>query len=256
MTQDVQLLLDKFMFPVDEREVAIVRGKNGEMFRETDYKAIVRSDTSELISIQKSSYQLVRNSDIINPLLAELNLLDTPWFIDKSHSYVDNKRMRIMVTYPQLVFHDGQSDICLSLFIENSADGTISVRSYVGGIRGRCSNGMVFGQILEKYYHKHTNGFCIDNLKQTIHSLYEKIPVIKHRVEQLQNTRVTKELRQQIENKLGKKVYKYVEEQEREIKKSQNQWILYNLLTYYISHLVKQQLRAKFQQDISKLFKL
>jgi ribosomal silencing factor RsfS len=72
----------------------------------------------------------------------------------------------------------------------------------------------------------------------------------------MQNTRVNRDLRLEVENRLGKKVMKYVEEQERENSKAKNQWVLYNILTYYISHIVKQRMRAQYQLEVSKLFKL
>ncbi|MDZ7762898.1 MAG: DUF932 domain-containing protein [Melioribacteraceae bacterium] len=126
----------------------------------------------------------------------------------------------------------------------------------MGAIRGICKNGMVFGEVLSKFYGKHTSGLEIDNLREQLESTYEKIPVIQHRIEQMQNTKVNRDLRLDVETKLGKKVMKYVEEQEKEHNKAKNQWVLYNILTYYISHIVKERMRAHYQIEVSEAFKL
>lgn len=244
------------MFPVTEKEVLYTNVTGGIPSRTTDYKAIVKQDTNELISIMKDTYKVVPNSEIIKPLLDQLHSLDTTWFVDGSHSFVESSRMRLQVTFPELIFHDGKSDIALSLFLHNSYDGSEGVRIMCGAIRCICKNGMVFGEVLSRFYGKHTQGFEIGNLQESLESTYEKIPVIKHRIEQLQNSKVNNGLRKDIETKLGKKIYKYVEDQEKEIKKVENQWVLYNILTYYISHIIQHRMRSQYQLDVSRLFKL
>ena len=99
-------------------------------------------------------------------------------------------------------------------------------------------------------------GLNIGSLKEQIESSYEKIPVIKHRIEQLQHEKVTDSLRQQIENRLGKKIACYIGEQEEETQKAKNQWIVYNMITYFVSHQIQQRLRAQYQLEVSRLFKL
>ena len=48
-----------------------------------------------------------------------------------------------------------------------------------GGIRSIFSNGSVFGEVLDKFYAKHTSGIIVENLKQQIEDTYEQIPLIK-----------------------------------------------------------------------------
>ncbi len=256
MTTELEKRLEPFLFPVIEREVFHEDAFGKSMQPTRAYKAIVRKDTGELISIMNDTYKVVPNSEVIKPLMEQLNRLDTSWYIDSSHSFVDNTRMRMQVTFPELIFHDGRSDIALSLFLHNSYDSSESVRMLFGAIRAICKNGMVFGEVLSRFYGKHTMGLNITTLKEQVEATYEKVPVIKHRIEQLQNEKVTETLRKTIELKLGKKIMKYVEEQEEENKKARNQWILYNVITYYVSHTIQQRLRASYQLELSRLFKL
>ncbi len=251
MTTEVDKKLWKFLFPVTEREVLYMH-ENGHFFPTERYKAIVREDNDKLIAVQKDSYKLVSNAEVIKPVMDQLSDLTTDWYIDDSHSFVENNRMRLQVTFPELTFNDRDSDISLSLFIHNSYDSSEGVRMFWGGIREICSNGSVFGEVLAKYYAKHTSGIVVDNLKQQIEDTYDQIPVIKERIEILQNMESIGDYEGQIPKLLGKGIADYVEEQP----KAENAWLLYNQLTHYISHNVQQRMRAGYQLKVSKMFKL
>ncbi len=251
MTSEVNRKLWKYLFPVTETHVQ-TEDMAYKFLDTNDYKAITREDNSKLISIQKKSYKLVSNAEVIEPVLSQLDNLTTDWIIDESHSYVEDGRMRLQVTFPELTLNDGRSDIALSLFIHNSYDGSEGVRMYWGAIRGICSNGMVFGEVLAKFYARHTSGIVVDNLVEQVEATYEQIPVIKNRIEILQNLEPTENLTEQITKQLGRGVADYVEEQE----VPANQWKLYNYLTWYISHVVQQRMRAQYQIKVSRLFGL
>ena len=251
MNTDVEERLSSYFFPVKESRV----------FFETDdvttlctpeYKAITRADNGRLISVMNDTYELVPNSEIIKPLMEQLHNLDSKWIIDPSHSYVEDHRMRLQVTFPDLTFNDGKSDIALSLFLHNSYDGSEGIRMFWGAIRGICSNGMVFGKVLGKYYRKHTSGVRLDNLVEQVRQTYDQLPVIKERIDILQNIGVSKTLQESVEKQLGKSIVKYIEEQPT----PESQWILYNYLTWYISHKIDQRMRAAYQLKVSKLFGL
>ncbi len=242
--------LNKFLFPVEERKVYFE--DSGKVNPTKDYKAIVRPDRNKLISIMQDSYQLIPNRDVIMPLLEQLHQLDTKWNFDNSHTFVDSKRMRLQVTFPELTMNDGRSDIALSLFLHNSYDGSEGVRMYWGAIRAICSNGFVFGEVLLKFYSKHTSGINLGNLKEQVEATYEKIPVIKERISVLQNLEANQAITEEIEKKLGKKAAAYVSEQPT----PENQWLLYNIITYYISHLIDKRMRASYQLRASKIFHL
>jgi hypothetical protein len=256
MKKTLEKKLSSYMFPVQERAV-FVEDDIGLNYKPTKkYEAIVREDDNTLISIMPKTYKLVPNRDVIMPLLEQLHKLDTNWLIDPSHSFVEDNRMRLQVTFPDLKLNDGRSDIALSLFLHNSYDGSEGVRMFFGGIRSICTNGMVFGTLLSKFYGKHTSGLDISNLKDQLEATYDKIPVIKHRIEILQNTKVTTKFRRESEDVLGKKMLKYVGDQEKQNRKAANLWILFNLITYFISHYVEMRLRADYQLRTSRLFQL
>ena len=93
---------------------------------------------------------------------------------------------------------------------------------------------------MAKFYAKHTSGIVVENLKQQIEDTYEQIPLIKERINILQNLKPAYEYKDQIQKTFGKGVAEFVEENP----KVKNQWVLYNQLTHYISHFVQQRMRA------------
>ena len=251
MTEVIERKLNKYLFPVEERRI-FYDTPNSSYKGTNEYKAIVRTDKNKLVSVMQDSYKLIPNREVIMPLIEQLNSLDTKWNFDNSHSFVDSKRMRLQVTFPDLTMNDGRSDIALSLFVHNSYDGSEGVRMYWGAIRAICSNGMVFGEVLAKFYSKHTSGINLGNLGQQIENTYSQVPVIKERIEVLKNIEVTDSLKKEVEKKMGKTLSKYLDNQ----MPPQNQWVLYNMITFYVSHIVAQRMRAAYQMKTSQIFKL
>src|SRR6056297_3315731 len=98
--------LQPFCFPVVERTVAVDNAstplidlEDQQTFLPNSYKALVREDTNEVISIVKDSYRVVKNADLINHLLQELATNGYSFKIDPTHSFVDNNRMRLQITF-------------------------------------------------------------------------------------------------------------------------------------------------------------
>ena len=188
MTSEVESKLYKYLFPVQENNV-FFEGEDGNAVLAPSYKAITREDDGKLISVMSDTYKLVPNSEIIKPLMEQLANLDNRWYLDDTHSFVADNRMRLQVTFPELTFNDGRSDIALSLFIHNSYDGSEGIRMLWGAIRGICSNGMVFGKVLAKFYGRHTKGINLNNLSEQLQQTYDQIPIISERISILQTWR-------------------------------------------------------------------
>jgi len=250
--------LEDFNFPVVERQVyaddgisATIDKGNRDTFLPSDYKAIVREDTNELISIVKQSYQVVPNDTLINQLLNELNLAKTSFEIDPTHSFCENNRMRLQVTFPEILINDGESDIALSLYLHNSYDLSEGVRIFFGAIRGICSNGMVFGKVLCQFYKKHTKGFQIGDIQNELSMMYDQLPRIENRIKNLDSLPVTDVMKENIENELGKRIAEKVLDEDH-----QSQWALYNAITHFISHVTQQRYRARYQMATAKVFGL
>jgi hypothetical protein len=250
--------LTDFNFPVIERRVAVHNGEadlidlgNTKTFLPGDYKAIVREDSNELISIVRDSYQIVPNESIINQLMEELDKSSTTYLIEPSHSFVENNRMRLQVKFPKILINDGRSDIALSLYLHNSYDMSEGIRMFWGAIRGICTNGMVFGKVLGTIYRRHTSGFQMDNLHNELSRMSDLMPRIQNRIADLDSHPITPMMKEEVEKELGKRVATQIFQTEYE-----SQWKLYNAITYMVSHVIQQRYRARYQMATSRIFGL
>ena len=252
--------LNQFMFPVEERPVAIHDGvqdimdiENRNTFLSADYKAIVRADTNEPISIVRNTYQVVPNRILIMQLMEELVGMDTPFVVEPSHSFVMNNRMRLQIKFPDLIVTDDDSDIALSLYLHNSFDGSEGIRVFFGSIRDICKNGMVFGKSIAKAYHRHTSGFQLGRISDSLSEITELMPGIQTRINELMQSDPDNALYEDIENQLGKRMLIRVHESSKE---HMSQWDVLNAVTYIISHVMDQRLRARYQMAASRVFAL
>ncbi|MBC8192624.1 MAG: DUF932 domain-containing protein [Candidatus Marinimicrobia bacterium] len=252
--------LSRFMFPVEERPIAIHDGvqdimdiENRNSFLSADYKALVRADTNEPISIVRNTYQVVPNSVLINQLMQELVGMDTPFVVEPSHSFVANNKMRLQIKFPELVVQDDDSDIALSLYLHNSYDGSEGVRVYFGAIRSICTNGMVFGVVVAKAYHRHTKGFDLGNISDSLSEVTEHLPEIQSRINALMHSEPDGALFESVEKELGKRMLKQVQES---TENHVSQWQVLNSITYIISHVMDQRMRARYQLAASRVFAL
>jgi len=248
---DTEIKLQPYLFPVRE-QTAYYKDNDARVTLAPRYKAIVDDRTGDLISIMSGTYQLVPNREVILPVMDQLSQLATKWYIDETHSFVQPNRMRLQVTFPDLTFFDGKSEIAMSMYLHNSYDGSEGVRMFWGAIRFICSNGMVFGKVLSKFYSRHTKNINISNIREQVEQTYDQIPMISERVQILQSLSVTQSIMENTKKQMGAGVMSHVENGPHPL----NQWALYNLITWYISHQVEQRMRASYQMKLSRLFEL
>lgn len=201
--------LSNFMFPVVERPVSVHDWSEDRSGTENQnvasrYKVIVREDTNEIISVVRDSYKLIPNADLINQVMEQLDGSGRTSYIDEAHSYANNRRMRLQITFPGITFEDGDSEIALSLFLHNSYDMSEPVRIASGGIRHICRNGMVFQKILSQFVARHTRELRIDRyVEQSLRSACDNWPIVERRAIALASTPVTGEMYDRIYREVG-----------------------------------------------------
>lgn len=243
--------LEDLYYPVQEVPVFDQSGRPFE-----NYKGIIRPDTNEKLSIVSKNYQLVSNYELITELLEMLEKTDTRYEIDQQHSVFGSGRMNLWLKFPELEWKDSESKNKLSLIIHNSYDQSESIRTLWGAIRGICTNGAIFGELLKKFYGKHTRGFNLEHLKQSFEESYRAIPMIQQRTDLLEQAVFSVRDYERLEENFSKKFLEDAEVYPARVIDNYSSYQVLNLLTYYISHNIKAQSRFVQQQKLIKQFGL
>ena len=251
--------LQKFCFPVVERRVAVdtsehptIDLEDQQTFLPNSYKALVREDTNEVISIVNDSYKLIRNKDLIDHLFRELATLSYAFKIDSRHSFVNNCEMSLNIIFPELLFYDKQSEIAFGVTVSNSYNTAKSVKVEFSGLRKVCENGLILNTILSSFCFKHTSGFTFEGLGTRLEEAQQFFPEIQERIHRLEHLPVTEALMEKVSEKISKRLAEQVIE-EHEIGRLR-QWELFNRLTNHISHDMEPRLQSRYQESVSKLF--
>ena len=177
-------MLDKFKFPVTVKPVYIPRNgdyqgiidpENPDTHINNKSKAIVRADTLEWISTVTENYEVVTNAEVINNTVNALEALDFDFKINRSESFLTNKRMRLVLKIPDLAFNEGTSEVDPTIDIRNSYNYSEGVRILMGAIREVCNNGMLIMKTVKKFYHKHTKGIQVEKIQERIIEMRESL---------------------------------------------------------------------------------
>jgi len=211
---------------------------------------------SDLVAVQKNSYKLISNKEVIMPVMDELSKLNAEWKIDKKHSFMSPTKMRVNIQFPGMSFEDSESksDVCLT--VTNSYDGSNKVQFIWGALRLICTNGMtMFTQRGEAISAKHTSNFDISNLQQDLDKVYHNIPLIQERINLLSRNefKMTDEISDKIEKDFGKRAIGFINQEKPDIS---TYWAVYNALTFYVSHYINIKARLSYQMKIAEMFKV
>ena len=247
--------LQHYYFNVEEKDISLINDTpwddpiNG-------YKAIVANinGKEKVVSVAKKSYNLIRNQELIEPFLEEIDKLNVQWKVDHSHSFCLLNRMRLQITFPEIMVSDKESEIPLSVYLHNSYDQSESVRLFWGAIRSICSNGMIFGDVLGSLYARHTSGFSFDKLESQFNNVTDKICHVQNRVDVLRSASLDEDVMERVQKALGKR--RLEEIIQTDTLPDISQWDLLNDITYFISHNEKKPKRARLQLAASKAFAL
>ena len=141
-------------------------------FQETGKKTVVNMDLMKSIGVVSASYVPVLNQEIFekfNVVLEnceDINLDGAYTEVQTSH---DGARIMVEYVLPaHTVTLMNGDEVALRITALNSFDGSTGFKVYCGGIRFKCMNGMVLGDMMATYHAKHSAGLCLDSAAKVI----------------------------------------------------------------------------------------
>ena len=144
-----------------------------------DYKALVQEDKNEkLFSIVSKSYKVAQHEDIVGQIeksLAELELEYNSRILHLD----EGARIRMITNFPKINIKVKEEVFNLRLSWDNSYNQTTGVR-LVLGVLSPHGHELLIDARLANFYHRHTKGLNLNNLKKTIE---KGIEVFKTQVE-------------------------------------------------------------------------
>lgn len=209
-----------------------------------NFRAVVRTDTNEVLSVQSPKYKLLRNEDVypvFENYLKHSMIDTTDMYIQDSIAYNGARTIR-SYKFPahQVVIKKGDL-VDMELRVTNSYDGSYPFMALVGGWRLICSNGMVIGETYSKVYGRHTLNLNISDAAIRTNLALQAFLVESEKWKHWANSRITDEEAERIfkaMNGAGERVSKELMliYQDEKSELGNTLWAVYNALTYWSTH--------------------
>lgn len=237
--------------------------KNAESF-----KAIVDLKTGKVFSVVSKDYKLIRHEDVIFQVENALNKVPVLGRYEiENEFYNSGGRMRRKYRLYEVSVEIAEGD-CVNpeIHLYNSYDRSWPFFITVGAFRIICSNGLVIGQMYLQIRKRHVYNFRNLNLEEQVAGALKKFNAETTIWKKWTNRSLTESAFNQIMKamKLGKKAKKEVHSRLENDSEGYDEegfpiatlWVLYNVLTWYISyravslnHKVELEIRLRSAMD-------
>ena len=238
-------------YPVEMQPIFSDTGKKIETHR-----AVVRTDTSEVLGVHGNSYKIITNDDVINSIMDSIKKTGLGTDYKFKAIVTDNgRKMRAEIIYPNEAFEPVVGDIHqFRINVYNSYDGSWAMQQVSDALRLRCLNGQMFPDVISKTWAKHTTNVSIDGSalkivkglntfknQKEIYQGYMKAKVDRTSVEAflkmtLCSVKMKSDAKKYNEKRLESLLGLYDTEASN---LGSNKWALYNSLTYWATHTGK-----------------
>lgn len=139
-------------------------------------------NTEKLVNVADQAHPKMsqRYKTVQTNLIAQ-KFKDLGFVVDSVHhrrSRVANRagygRHMVKLSHPELLKTTDHNDVKMQLIVTNSFDGSSAFKIQLGFFRFVCANGMIVGETLESYKHKHT-GMILEELDDSINRIVAQV---------------------------------------------------------------------------------
>ena len=255
------------IFPkVEERAVHQFNDNSSTFIPIGGYKALVNPDTEWTYGILSEKYQLIKHEDVIE--MVEKAIKKSPEYghFERDITFLSGEaKMKASYVFPEITVPVGRGDLINpKIDVFNSYDGGWRFNLLFGAFRLVCSNGLVIGEKVLQYKVKHFSTFSEDHVKQLLISSMESFSDQTNIWKTWMDKLVPQEPYEKIMERLpfGKKQREEIDK-EVEIstgestgqEKALTLWILFNILSQYVTHKIKSDLRrVQIENAMRKVF--
>jgi hypothetical protein len=225
----------KVLFPVEERKL-IVQG--GAVIPHK--KAIVRSDTNQVLGIVSDRYKLVKHEEVIgcvNDALKEIGMKETERSLCHNGAnlfikYRGNGEYSKEVKVGDIVR--------FGLEIFNSYNSSMPVGVVLIAERLKCVNGMIVPETLSSFSVKHYGKLDLSDVRRKSLVILERIPIYLERWQSWSKKDLSVDIARQFFNRsFGKRMREMLFQKFLVEREEDTVWGLYNFFTRYLSHEIR-----------------
>ena len=159
------IVQDDWRFPVEELPLVAMKNDTKKYFIDKDrYKAIVRTDTNEVLGVHSGKYNMVKHNDIVENIMEGVALADISKDYDHSIKVYENgSKLKGSFVFNDLVQKDPEVNDIIRFKVDymNSYDGMWSIMINAYGERLWCLNGCTSPEAVTREKNKHTAGFNV-----------------------------------------------------------------------------------------------
>lgn len=213
-------------------------------------KAIVRTDTNQILNIVSSKYKLIRHADVFGAIDEAVARVGIPILGVKS--FIGDNGASAMVRWKlDMKIEVGDQDSThVEIVGRNSYDYSKMLGLQLGAFRLICSNGATIGEILAKYVKRHTQGLKIEDALNEIQGYLNQVPKIESAWRQWNSIEYPVNRfqtwlgsRPEVSKKMGHEITEYYQVQPDRIRAGLETrytgWEAYNALTWFGTHRVQ-----------------
>src|SRR5210317_2190465 len=249
------IVQDDWRFPVEELPLVAMKNDTKKYFIDRDrYKAIVRTDTNEVLGVHSGKYNMVKHNDIVENIMEGVALADISKDYDHSIKVYENgSKLKGSFVFNDLVQKDPEVNDIIRFKVDymNSYDGMWSIMINAYGERLWCLNGCTSPEAVTREKNKHTAGFNVQASADQIKLALEVFFNDRERWDAWRKTAVNTELVQGIfertlakpttptlTNKVNwKQLTRLMSNYRQEVNVlGNNKWAMYNAATDWASH--------------------
>lgn len=231
-------------FPVTEVPI-----KTEGLTNSTDYKFIVRCDTSQVLSCMTKEYKLVTNQEVID---ASYNIMkEAKATMSEVRTFGGGARTVWKWKFPDSVEVKKGDFINPEILIKNSYDGSTQVSLLAGLWRQICSNGMVIGNTIG--YNSNRHSIYNPNLDKLPEIIYDMVSFTKDVIQNELGYLISTELKNK--NNISKVVEMFPQQVIEQLvnylaaKEIKTYWDLLNACTWVTTHAMNRSQESTFKLE-------
>lgn len=207
-----------------------------------NHKSLIREDTGEPLAVVGKSYKVVQNGELFGEIDTQI-MSALGWPACKVEDQVSHQGA---LCYRGYVFPEikvtlrgkSESEVAFQIMVQNSF-GKTAIRVYVCAIDFFCTNGMILGKFIQRYW-RHSARLQIGDVTQPVQDAVKLFHSQAEAWQTWQMQRVSGDAAEQCLKELGipeslsRRLMDQFKVESKE--RGENLWALYSAFTYYASH--------------------